>query len=559
MAVIASLVALLPGRSQIAPLVESDYCYQLIAADRLVAGEGLTSLQPVAPGQPWEWGYDYGFLTQWPAGYSLLVAAVRVATGWATIAACRAIALAACAAALVGWFLWGRRLVPGGVTGSLAATVTAVGAVNVAGLTSPSTDTLLTAALPWVLLAAARAFDRCAPEFLLDRILPEHSEPRASARAVVRPSSPGMRVPSYTSILLWALVGLLAGVLSWIRYAAVFVPAGIGVLAGLAWMRGGLRGRQVLVYAIGAALPIVALVATNRLLAHGTGIQAQLNLGQRVGFDISWTLLAEAWWRLTDLGYYNYKPWLHWVWAAALPLGAVAAAGVLGRRAGTRSAVVPAALSAVVLATCLVMILAATSLFGDKFNFVGLDRYYQPVRPLFVLLCLAPLTAMGGRLGRGAICAALLLAGSWTVQQEWARTYKRWVASERATTPYGAWSRCFEPGAADLYAWLNEQQGPELVVVSNYHEYVALETGVAAIPVPPDEAALRRWLERIRAARGVEAVRVLFVLDPDNRWRDYWMDDPEEVKGRFRLRPADKVPASIGAYVFDYSPSSPSS
>lgn len=552
MAVIAVLLALLPGRAQLAPLVESDYAYQLIAADRLVAGEGLSSLQPVAPGQPWEWDYDFGFLTQWPAGYSLLVGAVRAAIGGTTIAACRAIALAACAAALVGWFLWGRRVVPGGVTGCLAAAVAAGGAVSVANLTNPSTDLLLVVALPWVLLAAVRV---------------SKTEPRPDPRI---------------SIFWWLYTGLAAGGLCWIRYAAAFVPAGIGLFLVLSWARGRVRGRHLLVYATSAALPIAALLCMNRVLAPGASVQAQLNLGQRVGFDWSWDLIASAWWRLTDLGYYDYKPWLHWGWAAALPIGALLAAGFIwrphgasrehrptrglirmtarnagGRGGAGQSVGAPVELSVMVLSTCLVMILAATALFGDKFNYVGLDRYYQPVRPLFVLLCLASLILALKRWGRAVLCAGLLLAGSWTVQQEWGSTYVRWAAAERFATPYGAWSRCFEPGAADLYAWLKKQHGPELVVVSNYHEFVALETGVAALPVPPDEAALRRWLERIRAARGLNDVRVLFVLDPDNRWRDYWMADPEEVKSRFRLRPVDNVPASIGAYLFDYSLSSP--
>ncbi len=579
---IAVLLALLPGRAQIAPLVESDYCYQLIAADRLAAGEGFTSLQPVAPGQPWEWEYDFGFLTQWPAGYSLLVGTVRAATGWTAIAVCRAIALAACAGALVGWFLWGRRVVPGGVTSCLAAAVTAMGAVSVASLTNPSTDVLLVAALPWVLLAAARAMDRIAPESLSNGNFHRSGKQRASAGAAPQSTTMDHRLPVRCSISWCMLAGLAAGGLCWIRYAAVFVPAGIGLFMMLMLVRGRVRGRQVLVYALGAALPMAGLLCMNRLLAPGTSVQAQLNLGQRIGFEFSWDLLSSAWWRLTDLGYYDYKPWLHWGWAAALPVGALVAAGLTrrshgairgrqpalrfelkaaghegGREGAHHSVGAPAALSIMVLGTCLVMILAATALFGDKFNYVGLDRYYQPVRPLFVLLCLSPLVTVLKRWGRAALWAGLLLAGSWTVQQEWGRTYARWRAADRPTTPFGAWSRCFEPGASELYVWLRAQSRPSLVVVSNFHEFIAVETGMAVLPVPPDEATLSRWLKRIQAARGVDAVRVLFVLDPENRWRDYWLPDPAEVGKRFNLRAVDDLPETIAPYVFDYSPSSP--
>ena len=47
--VIAAGLWLVPGRSQILPLVESDYAYMLTAADRLYEGYGLTAPVPVAP------------------------------------------------------------------------------------------------------------------------------------------------------------------------------------------------------------------------------------------------------------------------------------------------------------------------------------------------------------------------------------------------------------------------------------------------------------------------------------------------------------------------------
>ena len=108
-------LALLPHRTEIPPNIESDYCYLLLAADRFHDGQGLTSLAPQAPHQPWEWRYDWGWLTQWPIGYPLLVAGVRRVLGGTTINACLWINLAACALALVGWFAWVRYCAPRGV------------------------------------------------------------------------------------------------------------------------------------------------------------------------------------------------------------------------------------------------------------------------------------------------------------------------------------------------------------------------------------------------------------------------------------------------------------
>src|SRR3989337_649610 len=71
------VLAFIPGRTSIPPLIESDYCYLLTAADRLYEGHGLTTPHPVAPLQPWSWQYDWGFLTHWPVGYPLLVWAIR--------------------------------------------------------------------------------------------------------------------------------------------------------------------------------------------------------------------------------------------------------------------------------------------------------------------------------------------------------------------------------------------------------------------------------------------------------------------------------------------------
>ena len=160
--VVFAILALLPSRSAIPPLVESDYCYQLIAAERMSAGLGPTSLQPVAPLQPWEWQYDWGFLTQWPVGYPLMVWAVRQTTGVGTIAACQWISVAMCALALVGWFTWVKRAVPRGICGTLLSAVAAACSVSAAMLINPSTDAILVAVLPFTLLGTVLAVERIA-------------------------------------------------------------------------------------------------------------------------------------------------------------------------------------------------------------------------------------------------------------------------------------------------------------------------------------------------------------------------------------------------------------
>ena len=133
----------LPGRTRIPPRVSSDYCYQLLAANRLYDGLGLTTLQPVAPLQPWEWRNDWSFLTQWPAGYSLCVWGVRRVTGASALEALRWINVASCALALVGWFVWVKRVSPRGVTGTLLAAVAAGCSVTVAFLIDPTTDVVV--------------------------------------------------------------------------------------------------------------------------------------------------------------------------------------------------------------------------------------------------------------------------------------------------------------------------------------------------------------------------------------------------------------------------------
>lgn len=542
----------LSARVAIPPLVESDYAYQLLAADRLIEGKGFTSLQPVAPGQPWTWRYDWGFLTQWPAGYALLVAGVRWLTGGTTLDACAAVGCAAAALALVGWFAWLRRCAPRGLVGWMLAICGAVAAVSPALLLNPSTDGLLVAAIPWVMLLAHRMAEgkHCAEESSGD-------------------DRPGADSSGFAVALA---CGWCASVLVWLRYAAIFVPGAI-VLALLLCTRGHLRGRirRTFAFGFGAAIPVAAILLLNMSMAQGVGVQEQLNLGHSVRMRLEPALLIEAWRRWTSLGYYSHVP-IAGSLLAILPALVITTAmfpwGV-GRRMRLALLSPAGVLSLLMLVAGLGLIVVATALFGEKFNYVGLDRYYLPLRPLYFAVVVPPMLAMvssrhpesDGRaeiirhawapVARMGAIIGLLVATNWSVQQDWRRTLVRWSAAHRPVTSYGQWARCFTPASAELYDWLRAQASPQLVIVSNYHEFVALETGLPTLPVPPDRAALEAWTTAIRTARQVSDVRILFVIDDDNRWRDYWMAEPAAILRQFNLVPAQSAPATIAHWVYE--------
>jgi len=42
------------------------------------------------------------------------------------------------------------------------------------------------------------------------------------------------------------------------------------------------------------------------------------------------------------------------------------------------------------------------------------------------------------------------------------------------------------------------------------------------------------------------------VLDPDNKWRDYWIAKPEEIVRSLHLHPHVGTAPIIAAYVYDY-------
>jgi len=550
-------LALLPHRTEIPPNIESDYCYLLLAADRFHDGKGLTSLAPQAPHQPWEWRYDWGWLTQWPIGYPLLVAGVRRMLGGTTINACLWINLVACALALVGWFAWVRYCAPRGVGGWLLAGVAAGCAVSTASLINPTTDILLVALIPLVLFCAVRALRYAASG--QGSLSP--CEPRASARA----DAPSAKVSARDTLippqnvrlrsLVWfAVTGLAAGGLFWVRYAAMFVPLALGIYFTYAWARQRVRWGCVAVYTAAGLLPVVALLGLHRLHSADASAQAQLNLGSTAALDFSPTLLQEAWWTFTGMHFYDYLWYSHWLfalWPGVLVLGVCCVRPA--RRAFLRFLATPGVgLSALLLICLFGMLVGTTAVFGDKYHYTTLERYYFPGRPLYFLLFAAPLLLIPRRTVGVLACAGLLVAAYWTVGYEWSRPYQRWLAANRPVTPYGRWAIALSPGSGELFDWLKRQAEPGLVVTSNWHDHIALETGLATIPLPPDATALQRWLERIRTARGVDSVSVLFVLDPDNGYRQYYLPEPTEVVQRFDLSRKASVPAAVAAWVFEY-------
>lgn len=539
---IAAALWLLTYAMPVPPNVQSDYCYLLLAADRFYEGQGLTSLQPMQPNQPWEWQYDWGFLTNWPPGYSILVAGVRWITGWATLEASRAIGIVACAAALVGWFLCLRRCLPRGITGVLLACVGATLGLQVDDLVSPSTDLLLVAAIPFVLLLVSGATARA------HRIEPGRSDRRW---------------------WLLATAGGLAGALFWIRHASVFLPLSIGAYLLLRQLiRRDVSWRAIAAFALVAAAPIVTLIAIDRSLGVGESLQAQYNLGQTVGVYASPDLLTEAWKSYTNLGYYDHHAWLRSVFALwpLIAIVAMIALALRRRRMGGlaygsgaaqagEGAQVNASLllNSAILLGLLGMLVMSTVLFHDRFHFTTLERYYLPVRPLYIALFCGPLVMLLPRV-RLPVVLMTLVALSWTVQHDWTRTYRRWGEAERATTPYGRWGNCFAPGESELLAWLKENVGADDVILSNFHEFLALETSLPILPLAGNRAQLERWVERIAAERQLNGPRVLFVLHPDNKWRDYFLPDFWEVVEAFDLRAPIAIPAGASARIFQYEP-----
>ncbi|MBI3834975.1 MAG: hypothetical protein HY287_11655 [Planctomycetes bacterium] len=538
------VIALLPGRLHVAPLIESDYAYTFIAVDRAMQGHGFTAPPPVAPFVPYEWHGDWEFLTHWPEGYPAILFALRLATGWTTIDAARWLGVVATAAAFVGWFTWIRTNLPRGVAAFLLACVGAVSSVSVGTLVNPSTDLLVTAALPYLLLSVRRFESRskslgnnqvenCGPDegpLPYGRGSEIHVPACKSNDATVRPNI-------HFAILA---IGLYAGTLFWIRYASIFVPVGLTIYLltrKCEKLRRRLKG--FLTFSVGAAIPIVGLLALNSSKTHSSSIQGQLNLGSRVNLAFSWDLVSKAWGEFTNLGFYDSHAWTRYcfaIWPVALVVvvALIPAARSRAKKFLSQSGM---RLSLTMVAMLLGMLIVATGCFGEKFHYIGLDRYYVPIRPLYFLLFVGPVLYIPRRIVRAAAALVFLVAMNWTLRQEWSRDYAKARSADRIATLYGEWGRCFEHVAHELYASLTKFQSPGIFLVSNFPDYITLETGIPCSPIPRDQTQLNEWLTRAQQIRGVTDIKPVFVLDPSARWRSHWIPTTESIVAEFKLHP----------------------
>lgn len=518
----------LPGRAEIPPLVQSDYAYQLTAADRMMAGHGLTVTKPVAPLQPWEWSSDWVFLTKWPIGYSLLVAGTSRFMGVSSLQASAIMNVLFCAAAMVGWFLLLKKIFPAGITSTLLAGLAAASSVSIPMLINPSTDIILIAALPYLIGFAWRLIESDCDESSCT------SKPIAWRGFVI--------------------LGLMSGALVWIRYAGVFVPIVLGSFMLVMWLLRSVQFRQVIGFTMGASLPIVTLLLINRAYGSSESLQSQLNLGHAISLNFSPALFVQAWYNFTDLGFYDYHSFTKQVYA--FWPGVMLAAIFLtpwGKRGRTYFSSPPIILASTIMIVWLLLLITASVIFGDKFAYVSLPRYYAPIKPLYYLLFVAPILLIPLRAIRLPMTLALLVCASWVVNQEWHRPYTKLRQSPRQVSAYGQWSQAFTPQANELFGWLQTQDRDPLIIISNYHEYITLETQIPALPIPPDESTLARWVKKICASRGIENPQVLFVLDPDNRYRDYWIPEPKEIVNQFRL--VQNTPTNFSAMIWTHSSS----
>ncbi len=507
--IVGAGLAVLPGHGTVPPLIESDYCYQLIAAERASQGLGFTSLQPIAPRQPWEWEYDFGFLTQWPVGYSFLVWAGRC-LGLSTIESCRWICVWSCAAGLVGWYLWLRQAVPRGWSGCLLSLFGATLALGADSLVNPSTDTLVAALVPWTLLFALYALHQAEYD---------------------RRNGMG----SGCSLVRLVVAGMSCGGLIWFRYAAIFLPAGMAIYVATAstWRR--IAWRHTIALILGASIPIVLLLWLNKMYGSQQSALSRLNLGHRIGFDFSWGHIVAAWTHFTDPGRFGGPKALSVIWRIAPLFVVPLACGIgslrnvyvsLARRHVFGLSVAPAMM-------LVLMLVSATTLFSAKYNYVELPRYYLPVRPLYLVLFLAPLVAE--KIPRLAITAVMLasLIGNARVERYESLAVKMGAVAE--VTAFGQRAVAFAPGAEKVYEWVKNRVGPDTIVFSNFHDFIALETGIPAVPMPTSTETLARWVSRIAAARGIAEPRLVFVLDRHNRWRDYFLPSAEVVIATLEL------------------------
>jgi hypothetical protein len=331
------------------------------------------------------------------------------------------------------------------------------------------------------------------------------------------------------------------------------VPLAVGIFLLWRMVSGTRRVHEVLAFAAGAALPLIGLLLWNMQVSRDMPVTAQFNLGSQVATEFTTAYLVEAWGHFSRQSLYAHRPEAAAFFAWGLPLAALAAPLVTRRprRRWLQWVRSPGfQLSASAAVALLAFLVLATTFFSAKFNYVGLARYYQPVRPLYFVLLFGCLLCYRDLLSRSVLCIALLAGCSWFIRQDAYRDLRRWQLADRPTTAYGRWATRFEPNSRALYGWIAARATPRQVIFSNFHDDIALETQVPACPLPRNRQEMDAWLPRIRAARGVGALEVLFVLDPDNRERGYYLPPHADVIAAFGLERCVGLPEGISRYVY---------
>lgn len=518
-AAFATLLALL----QIPTAVQADNTQLLLAVERMALGLGPTTIYPRIPAT------DFAFITHWPIGYPLLICALKTLTGLHTLTICQTLNVAAYALALLAWTAWFRRCLPDSITARLLALTAALLALVPIYLTKFTTDMILVAATPLLLFAADRA-----------------------VRLVQQPSANARR-----SALRFFLLGLAAAALVWIRYTALFLPIAIGLFLllrgcrAVGWALPTIRSRLTTVlipFFLGAALPVLSLAAINA--AFGPSLIDRPAGGFHPAFHPSW--IADFWQHFCALPLFTTH------WRATLALTTLIPIGSLSlmlltpaaRRAARAFLARPKiALSLCAFAGFFLLVTAFRILAPALYDPASESRYLLPVRPLYLLFFVGPLLSLPWNRFRRLCALPILACLAWLLLAEWAGPLRALAANAQPPTPYGQRALWLGHDAAELYPWLKAQDAPDLVVFSNFYDYIALETGIPAQPLPADMNQLADRLERITRARGIQHPRVLFVLAPDNLWRTY-LPQPADLIRTFNLHPLPTSIPALSRHVF---------
>ncbi len=509
-ACLATIAAIVP----IPLTISADACQILLAADRLTLGLGPTTIYPKVP------EVDWAFINHWPVGYPLLLWAVSTLAGISALDAAQVINVCAFAVSFLAWAAWFRRCLPASPAAQLLALTGGLLSLDPMYLWEPATDMILVALTPVALL-------------LTERIT-------RSPRTVTSDRRSGLR---------FLLLGVAVGALTWIRYTGLYLTIGVGLfLLCLRFTRHRPRWGVPAAFIVGALMPLLLLAAVNGRLGHSIIDEPASALG--LDFDLGWPLI---WWK-----HFVQLPFLRSWWrspmifATIIPVIAILIMAATGstRRAARgffRHHSVQLSVGAVGGMFALLMLYR---IFAQSFFVVEAEpRYLMCVRPFYLVLLAGPLLSIRWRSLRRAVCLALLAGVYWLVQAEWIDATRLRVADAPATTAYGRAARCFATGPDELYAWLGRNADANSIVFSNFFDEIALESHVPAQPLPAGVDALRDAVRRISIARGCNNPRLLFVLEPDNQWRHYYLNAWQAID-TFGLERMNAASAVVRRYVF---------